>query len=168
MDIVNIKNKVSGFFSKYKFAALILIIGIVLMQIPVGGTKTETKSDTEAATSYEITVEEKLGEILSAVKGAGNVQVFLSEATGVQTIYQTDTTASSTDSGTNESTKVVTVTDSQRNESGLVLYKNAPAYRGALVVCEGADDVAVKYAIINAVASVTGLKSDCITVLKMK
>ncbi len=168
MDIVNIKNKAAMLFHKYKFAALILIVGIVLMQIPAGETKKEGKEEAQSVTSCEISVEEKLSEILSSVKGAGNVQVFLSEATGVQTVYQTDTTASSTDSATNETAKVVTITDSDRNENGLVLYKNAPSYRGALVVCEGADDALVKYSIINAVASVTGLKSDCITVLKMK
>lgn len=168
MDLVKIKNKASVFLSKYKFAALILVVGIVLMQMPVGGAKTKAISDAEPVDSYEVSLEKKLENILSTVKGAGNVQVFLSEATGVQTIYQADTTVASTDNSRNETTKVVTVTDSDRNESGLVLYKNAPDYRGALVVCEGADDISVKYAIINAVASVTGLKSDCITVLKMK
>ena len=43
-----------------------------------------------------------------------------------------------------------------------------PVYKGAVVVCEGADHASVKLNIVQAVSSLTGLGSDKITVLKMK
>ena len=43
-----------------------------------------------------------------------------------------------------------------------------PKFRGAVVVCGGGDDPAVRLAIVQAVCSVTGLGADQVTVLKMK
>ena len=41
-------------------------------------------------------------------------------------------------------------------------------YRGALIVCGGADSPSVRLQLVNAVAGLTGLPSDKITVIKMK
>ena len=64
--------------------------------------------------------------------------------------------------------KTVIVTDSQRCESGLIRQINPAAYKGAIVVCQGADSSAVRLAITQAVAKITGLGTDNICVLKMK
>ena len=61
----------------------------------------------------------------------------------------------------------VTVTDAQRNESGLVRQIVSPKYRGAIIVCGGADDPVVCLAIKDAVSNATGLGTDRISVLKM-
>ena len=49
-----------------------------------------------------------------------------------------------------------------------MLHRIYPEYRGALVVAQGADNAAIKLAITQAVAGLTGLSSDKITVVKMK
>ena len=41
-------------------------------------------------------------------------------------------------------------------------------YRGALIVCAGADSPQVRLDLVNAVAGLTGLSTDRITVVKMK
>ena len=41
-----------------------------------------------------------------------------------------------------------------------------PTYRGALVVCQGGDRAEVKLAVTEAVAALTGLSADRITVAK--
>jgi stage III sporulation protein AG len=43
-----------------------------------------------------------------------------------------------------------------------------PEFQGALVVAEGADDATVRLAITKAVAGLTGLGSDRITITKMQ
>ena len=65
-------------------------------------------------------------------------------------------------------TDTVTVTDAQRNESGLIRQVNPPVYKGAVIVCQGADNAAVRLAIVDAVGKATGLGADKISVLKMK
>ena len=53
-------------------------------------------------------------------------------------------------------------------QGSLVRQRAAPSYRGAIILCQGADDPTVRYSLIQAVASITGLRTDRITVVKMK
>ena len=48
----------------------------------------------------------------------------------------------------------------------LTLKQVYPAYQGAVVVCQGGDKAAVRLAITEAVAALTGLSSDKISVVK--
>ncbi len=107
-------------------------------------------------------MEERLETILSGIAGAGTVQVLLTEETGGQTLYQTD--VQSDDTRRTEDT--VLVEDAARTETGLVRQTLAPKYRGAVVLCDGADNSSVKLAIVEAVGCVTGLGADRICVLK--
>ena len=60
------------------------------------------------------------------------------------------------------------ITDSGRNQTGLIRQINPPVYLGAVIVCQGGDKPAVKLAVAEAVSRVTGLRSHQIVVLKMK
>ena len=43
-----------------------------------------------------------------------------------------------------------------------------PAYRGALIVCDGADSAVVRLQVTQCVSALTGLSSNQISVIKMK
>lgn len=131
------------------------------MLIPGKSTNT-THTPTQAVDETEPTDEERLEQILCAVKGAGRVEVLLSYAAGERTVYQTDT-----DSGA-ERSDTVTVTDADRNQTGLVSQVVPPVYQGAVIVCQGAGDPTVRLAIVDAVSKYTGLGLDQISVLEMK
>ena len=88
--------------------------------------------------------------------------MLLTEASGCDTIYQVDENRNQSNLDT------VIVTNGQREEIGLIKQIIPPEYRGAVVVCQGADHAAVRLTVVEAVRSVTGLSSDNITVLKMK
>ena len=159
MEINKIQGKVKEYIGKYKYAALVLVIGLVLLLLPTKSIKTKT-SDTPqiTQTGHQNLTQDSLVEILQSIK------VLLSMATGEETVYQSDTEASSGDS----SNKTVIITDSQRKESGLIRQINPAAYQGAIVVCEGADNPTVRLAITQAVSKITGLGADAICVLKMQ
>ncbi|MBQ1170953.1 MAG: hypothetical protein IIX49_09000 [Oscillospiraceae bacterium] len=107
-------------------------------------------------------LEKELAALLSRISGVGKAEVLLTEASGYKTIYQTDPSQ-------NQSTwDTVIVMDGNRAETGLIQLVESPVYKGAVIVCQGADSAAVRLAVVDAVKSVTGLSSDCITVLKMK
>lgn len=108
-------------------------------------------------------LEQRLTECLQKVRGVGRVEVVLSLAQQQTTVYQTD--EDQTDSETSQTFRKSTVIVSGE---GLVQTVYAPEYRGAIVVCEGADRASVVQAVKAAVSSLTGLKSDQITVMKMK
>jgi stage III sporulation protein AG len=102
------------------------------------------------------------------IRGAGKVQVLLTVAAGEEYLYQTNSDISTSANGSEARTDTVTVTDSQRNDTGLLRQVNPPVYLGAVVVCQGADRAEVRLAIVEAVSTYTGLGADRISVLKMK
>ncbi len=168
MDRMTIGRKISDFLQKNKYVALILGIGLILLLLPpLSGTKEQKQVITEN-TDNILSVEDQLSQILSYVKGAGKVQVMLSVATGEETLYQTDESHSNNADQSSVKRDTVTITGSERSETGLIRQVNPPVYSGAVVVCQGADNPSVKYAVIEAVSKVTGLGTDKISVLKMK
>ena len=167
MDKVLIKGKLLQFLHKYKYVAVVLLAGIVLMLIPTGKETTVEPALTAREDSI-LSVEERLAQILRQIKGAGEVQVLITEAFGEETIYQTNDNISEGDTSTSTRKDTVTITDSQRNQQGLIRQQNPPKYLGAIVVCQGGDQPTVRLAIIDAVSKVTGLGADKIAILKMK
>lgn len=166
MELKGIGRKVKDFLGKYKYAAIVLLIGLLLLNLPVKKTQSSTSEQSVPVTQTFDT--DKLKEILQSVEGAGKVEVMLSVASGEQTVYQTDTDINKTGETDTSKTETVIVTDSNRSEAGLVKQVNPPTYLGAVVVCEGADSASVRLAITQAVAKITGLGTDSICVLKMK
>ena len=162
MDRVAFAQRAAELIKKYRYVLLVLAVGIVLMLLPSGQVETEDPVIPETVSAkkdWDLT--EELTQILMQVKGAGEVKVLLTVAGGYTTVYQYDTDTS----GRHET---VIVTDANRNQSGLVQQINPPKYQGAIIVCQGADNDVVRLHIIEAVAKVTGLGTDKISVLKMK
>lgn len=169
MDVKNILAKILDLIKKYRYAVLVLIVGLVLMSIPSFTTPTEdTVSDSKAETINQPVLEDKLSQILSLVNGAGEVQVILTVAAGEEVVYQTDNDETNTADSSGKNTDTVTVTDANRNQNGLIRQINPAVYQGAIVVCEGADNPTVHLAIVDAVSKITGLGANRISVLKMK
>lgn len=169
MELKKIAGKATEVITRYKYAAIILLIGLVLLWLP---EKSEMNQQVKQNSSVEQTAgksrEEALIEILQSIQGAGRVKVLLSTAEGEETVYQTDSDTSTGTDNSSGRTDTVIITDSQREESGLIRQVNPPVYLGAVVVCDGADKASVRLAITQAVAKITGLGADAICVLKMK
>ena len=159
-----------GRIGKYKYALLVLLIGIALALIPTGGKKqtAAAAADTRQAELSQLDdTRQALRALLRQVEGAGEVDVLLSYSAGAEQVYQTDRESSR--SGEDTQTKTAAVLQQNGSERTPVVRKTLyPVYQGAVVVCEGADRAAVRLAIVEAVASLTGLGSDKISVIKMK
>lgn len=170
MDIKIVTGKLIQAFQKYKYAVLVLFVGVALLVFSQGDkNKNLYNEPNESDTHTEaVTFEESISSALSCVYGAGKVQVILTVAQGEETVYQTNTDENSGDNSVIRKYNTVTVTDSQRNQVGLVRQINPVVYQGALIICQGADDPAVCLAIKDAVSKLTGLGTNCISVLKMK
>lgn len=157
---------------KYRYAALVLLVGIALLLIPSRSTKQEKTEQTERPTldaqSYAQETERRLEETLSQISGAGEVRVVLTLRSGVRTEYQTDISTSEDDGRKSEERKTVIMSAGSAYNEAAVSAVEYPQFQGALIVCRGADNASVKLALMNAVASLTGLGSDRITVVKMK
>ena len=173
----DITRKVLKILKKYKFAVLILLLGIALLLLPSSQKETKTQTTeapqtTEDDDAYAAQTEQRLTEMLSNIEGAGKVEVMLTLRTGSRTRYLTDTQNSeeTSDSGTQRTSeqKTVILSEGSAYDKAAVSAVDYPLFQGALIVSEGADSASVKLALTQAVAALTGLSSDQITVVKMK
>ena len=155
--------------NKYKYVFLILGLGLLLMLLPgkTEPTVKENKEEVQQMTSAD-EVCEQLSEILSNISGAGQTKVMLTVQQGEKTIYQTDADVSEKETANDSRIQTVTITDADRNQTGLIQQVNPPTYMGAIVLCQGADTPSVRLAIVDAVSKVTGLGANQISVHKMK
>ena len=160
MDLETGKQQFITFVKKYQYVLLVVLVGVVLMLIPQSPRESQTVTQTEEVVEADLQMQ--LAAILGQISGVGKVEVLLTEAAGADTVYQVDTRQNQANADT------VIITDRNREETGLVKRILPPVYRGAVVVCQGADSAGVRLNVMDAVKSVTGLSSDCITVLKMK
>lgn len=170
MDIASLWNRGLEWIKKFRWAIVILLIGILLMLVP-------SKKDTHSTTSQSTVVEksndmtitsDQLEAILSKVKGAGKVEVMLTYASSERMIYQMNERISSSGENNSHDKDTVVLSDGNRGQLPLVSQTFTPEYLGAVVICQGADDPSVCLALSDAVSKATGLKTNQITVLKMK
>jgi len=163
MEWLTIREKSTQWLGKYRYVLLVLLVGLVLMLLPTHKETTET-APTVSPPSQKRDIREELVSILGQIEGVGDVRVMLTVAAGEKTLYQTDADISENASRI----ETVIVTDANRAEVGLIQQIDPPTYLGAIVVCKGAGNAAVRLAVVEAVSRVTGLGADRISVLKMK
>ena len=158
MDWIALRQNAGKHLGKYKYALLILAVGLFLMSFPVKNTQKSEEEATEV-TVQENSMEDRLSFILSQIQGVGEVRVLLTEFCGPESVFQTD--------GSNDRSETVIISDGNRTESGLVKQVVSPVYQGAIVVCQGGGSASVRLSVMEAVANVTGIPANRITVLKM-
>ncbi len=167
MEVKQGLKSVSKWLNQYKYVAIIMLVGIILMCIP-GKQESQTTAAEPTAAQQQESAESRLEAILSQLEGAGKVQVMLTIAQGEKVIYQFDEDYDTNDTSNSVNKDTVIISDSSRNEQAVISQVLPPIYMGAVILCQGADQPAVKLAIVEAVCKLTGLGADKICVLKMK
>ncbi len=169
MELSQRAKKIVAFLKKYRYVILIFAIGFILMTLPADTGKSINKEQTQKeVTMAKESLEDRLSAVLSNVAGAGEVQVVLTVAAGEEILFQTDNDIANNGDSDNSRLSTVIITDADRCENGLIRQVIPARYQGAIVVCHGADDSSVRLEIVEAVARVTGLGTNRISVLKMK
>ena len=161
MDHEEGKQALRAFFKKYRWAAAVILSGLVLMALPQGQ---EEVSEHVQTVLTQPGLAQQLETLLTNLQGAGTVRVLLTERTGEQIHYPTEQDGPQED----RHLKTVVITESDRAQTGLIKRTDPPVWQGAVVLCQGADSAAVRLAVVEAVIAATGLTSDRISVLKMK
>lgn len=158
-------------WDRYKYAALVALIGAGLLLWPSGGSGPGGRLSAGQRTAQQPEdLQTQLEEILAAVSGVGQVRVLLTvDSDGERQLAQdTDLeysgpTASPEDYSRRSETVLI------KGGSGtepVTVRQTYPTYRGALVVCQGGDRAEVRLAVTEAVAALTGLTTDRVTVAK--
>ncbi|MCL1806996.1 MAG: stage III sporulation protein AG [Oscillospiraceae bacterium] len=157
---------------KYGALGLVILVGLVLLLWPKGGGEPpQTVMGTGPPEMFDLAaMERKMEQTLSAISGAGAVEVMLTLKTDMEVVVVQDTDTRSrreAEGGTvnswDDELHAKTVLP---GNAPIVQKRIYPQYQGALVVCDGAGDAKIHSAILDAVAALTGLRADCITVAK--
>lgn len=161
-------------WKKYKFAGLIVLIGVLLMLLP-SGKKTTVQQQSAVRESEEAfslsRTEEKMESILSQIEGVGKLRIMLTLSRGPQLQLAEDTDRSLGSGMTGDSRsrqETVTLNRGSGYQEVVVTNQVYPVYQGAVVVCQGAENSAVRLAVTEAVSALTGLSSDRISIVKWK
>lgn len=157
---------------KYKYIVVIMVLGFVLLVLPQGkvpetGKMEKLQFDTKA-------FEKRIEEALSGCEGVGRVRVILSMKSGpLQELAKEETKNVTKKEGgevttSNSDTSPSIISEGSGREEPIVIREIYPEFRGAVVVCDGADDIRIEEKVTRSVSVLTGLRSDKISVIKMK
>lgn len=155
--------KWKGALERYKYALLVMAAGILLLALPLGGggASSEAEQLSVQAEDFDLeSFEEKLGAALSKIDGAGEARVVLTLDSGARQVLAQDQNRD----GEGYATSTVTVSRGSGQQEVVPLQTVAPNFRGALVVCPGGGDPQVRLELAQAVAALTGLGADRITI----
>ncbi len=156
--------RVAESLQKYKYVALILCVGVILMLLPVGGSKAETGElpPESALPSFNLSrVEEELSQVLSEIRGVGEATVVLSLSDSGEEVLAVDRTGA-------EETKTVVVSGGSCVQQPVRIKTKYPRFQGAVVVCDGGGNAAVQMEVLKAMSAITGLSSDQISISQRK
>ena len=153
------RSGLSSRLKKYKWVGLVLLVGLLLLAWPAGKeNQAETAAETPQTFDLAAT-EARLAEALSQIRGAGEVTVVLTLAGGPRQVLAQDVDQATERGQERRETVVVS-----RGSGG----QEAVEYQGALLVCPGGGDPTVRLQLTQAVAALTGLGADKISISEGK
>lgn len=170
---------VKKIWEKFGFNIFILmgVLGVMLISLSeLPKEKTDETAQAYSADEYRKNMEEDLTRLLSAVNGAGQVQVMITLESGEETVYAWQEKTSddvqkqdgeSTTQRTTYENEVVMVSAGS-DKQALVEKTMQPAVQGVVVVCRGADDIQVVSDITNAVSVALNVPTNRVCVIKMQ
>lgn len=164
--------KYAGILKKYKYAAIVLLIGLLFLCWPTGEKKSQDTSVSAAGAEETLRkTQAEMEKILSGIEGVGKLELMLTVEAGSELILAREQSlaysGSSAAPESYERSETCVVLSRGSGGEEVVVTKNIyPVYRGALIVCEGGNDPRVKLAVTEAISALTGLGSEKISVVK--
>ncbi|NCE64296.1 stage III sporulation protein AG [Pseudoflavonifractor sp. 524-17] len=170
MDLTKLGERLQGLLGKYRYVLLVIAAGVILLLLPSGEGRMPAQSaaPSQDRTAEVSAMEDRLEEVLSQIEGAGRVQVVLTLQAGPRQIWARDTSQEEGEDTYRQEETLVVVSRGSGQEETIPVQQISPQFRGALVVCSGGDDPAVRLSLVEAVSALTGLGSDKISICKGK
>lgn len=196
MKMEKIKEKITKKSNKFTYMIILIIIaGVMILVVSYFNDSTPTflnlSNDTifqenkreenlSTSTTYQDKVKNELKNILSKVKGVGEVDVIIHFEGGEELIPALDSEKSNTvteerdsnggnrvNNNNKDGTKVVMSSQGSSTEP-LILKTYNPKIIGILIVAEGADDTRLSYELTKIVSSLYDISESKVSVIPMK
>lgn len=152
-------------FDQYKYVALVILAGIVLLLMPTGDSNEASgQLADEIRQQFDLAAfEMQLANTLSHIEGAGETTVLLTlKNDGLRVLAENQ----QQDRDGGQSSAVVTVGQGSGVQDVVEVQSYTPQFLGALIVCPGGENPDVQLKLIDAVSAVTGLGVSRISVCK--
>jgi stage III sporulation protein AG len=160
--------KTFEFLKRYKVVLVVLFTGIILLLLPDGDAESKNViNSSEYTTNFDLDeIESRMEKILSNIEGVGNLSLMLTVNEDFENIFAANREYREGENNIEERLEIITVSKEGGNEEPVLERRKYPSFQGALVVCDGGDDPEVKLLITKAVAALTGLGTDRISVCR--
>lgn len=154
--------------------ALAFLLGLVVIVIFIGSFNNQTKEESKEEIKEEETIdayiestEQRLQNILSSIKGAGRVKVFISANESTKFIYVSDSDIKTSGEGSSisSSSNSIVFTKNGTYLEPILELQIYPQIQGVLIVAEGATNEKTKLSLINATSIALNLEISKIEVL---
>ncbi len=173
--MVELFNKFKLVIKKDKRLIILLIcglIGISLIAFSELSSKPENKEKINTAQNtyvdYEEKLEERLCGIISQISGVGKARVMVKTKGTEESELAQNVSSDRNAQGDIKAENEYVIVGSNSNEQGVLIKKNYPEIQGAIIVCEGGDDVKIQNEVVNAVSALLGISKNNVSVMKMK
>ena len=161
---------------------VIFLVLVIIVMVVINSLFNEDQDETITTSNIQIiddkgdTLEERLENILSSIRGVGKVKVMISYLDSVEKIpiYDTKETTTVTEEKDREggermtkeimSEYSVVYEEGNSNKTAIIKQSIMPEIIGVIVTCEGAENNSIKENIINAVVAVTNIPNHKIQV----
>ena len=134
-----------------RYLLIFFLCGVLLMLMPARNREYSDMQQSDGITFSLEMEEQRLENILSSIDGVGKCNVLLSAVEERELIVSDDDQHDYAVVG-------------MKSESEVTVLSRKPYYKGAVVVCGGCDNANIRFDVISAVMSYTGLSIDKITI----
>lgn len=152
-------------FAAIGIGAVILIMLSAFIPTAVQNKKPEKSQDDYS--EYVDALESETQELLSSISGAGRCKVMITLKNSTESVYAKNIEENNS-SGSNSLKNEYVLYDGQEGETPVLIKQYYPDVQGVAIVCDGADNPAVRESIINTVSSLFSIPVNRISVSKYK
>ena len=169
-NLTAVRERILPVLKKYRAVLAVLLAGVLLLTSGHSGNTGQVQTasaDTTVSQSFDLNdFQQELQARLAAISGAGRVELMLSLDQTEESVYAVNTRQTS--GSDSRKSDVSVVSNGSCGETPVTVKRVLPVFRGAVVLCDGADDASVRLSVTQAVSTVCGIGADKVTVLKMQ
>ena len=146
------KEKWFTVLSRYKFPAIMLLLGVVLMLLPLG-KKTAVATQETPSQEFDLeAMERQMEEIVGCIDGVGRVKVMLTLRTGPTLSLASDKDETLRDAEMRTENQILKLNRGSGMQEVVITQQRYPVFQGAVIVCDGAGNSAVRLQVTEAVS----------------
>ena len=189
LQLKNILAKSSGLLKGKNAPRLVVALGLIgMLLVMLSGLQPATKANRKAqiepqtltTEQYTQALEKRLGDVISSIRGVGEVKIMITLDKSVEYVYAQDVKTSVERTQDIEGNNVYIKQEKENSEGKYILVDSPegkrqallttsiePQIKGVVVVCQGADDIQVVAMVTEAVTTALNITSNRVCVTKL-